>query len=95
MKNVIVALVFVLVGCSNDWQKAEQSASEYVKKMPGATGEVDCAHKDSDSDGYCSCSAFMKDGSIQPLECGCEKYCINCAEGCKIQLPFKGLKQSQ
>jgi hypothetical protein len=89
----LLLTVAALCSCKDNWQEAEQSAKEYVKKLPGATGEVECAHKDSDGDGYCSCSAFMKDGSITALDCGCERYCYNCATGCKKQLQFKSIQR--
>ncbi len=95
--RALVLLGFVVIGTltalnackENDWQAAESSAKEFATKLPNATGDVSCAHKDTDGDGYCSCTAFLKDGSVQPLDCGCDIYCIRCAEGCKIQVPFK------
>lgn len=84
MKTITIAIALLMFGCGSDWQKAEQAAKQYSKKIKGATGEVDCVHKDSDGDGYCSCSIFMEEGGPTGVECGCEKFCfIDCAEGCK------------
>jgi hypothetical protein len=80
-------------GCQcQDAGEAERAAREYAKKIPGATGEVSCTQTDSDSDGYCSCTAFMQDGSLRQLNCGCEKYCFNCARGCKAVENVKFLR---
>lgn len=84
-----VAFVFVVGACGQDWQRAEKDAKTFADKLPNATGEVSCAKKDSDGDGYCSCTAFMEDGSGTPLECGCQRLCWNCAEGCKMVSPVK------
>ena len=92
MKFAMVLLVALIVGCGSDWQRAERDAKEYASKLPGATGEVSCTKLDSDNDGYCACSVFMKDGKIVPIECGCERRCIWCTEGCKQinTLKYKG-----
>ena len=87
MKGILVLLAaFALLGCQADWQKAEKAARSYGTKMGGMTS-VSCAKMDSDGDGYCSCSVFLKGGKIQPLECGCEKFCLICTEGCKVAMP--------
>lgn len=83
MRILLLVLVFAFGACSHDWEQAERDAKKFAKKIPGSTGEVDCAHKDSDGDGYCSCTVFMEDGETVPIECGCEKWCFNCSEGCK------------
>lgn len=85
----------VFSGCvESDWRKAEKDAKEFASKIPNSTGDVSCAHRDTDQDGYCACSAFMKDGSVQPLECGCNRICLFCVEGCKVpnQLKVKGVR---
>lgn len=85
--------VFVMAGCSPEWQRAERDAKVFAQKIPGATGDVSCAKGDSDGDGYCSCTVFMEDGSMQNLDCGCEKYALwNKKEGCKVvdAMKFQG-----
>lgn len=79
-------------GCESDWKKAEASAREFVKNVPGSTGSVSCTHKDTDGDGYCGCSIFKENGDIIRIDCGCEKYCFVCAEGCKLVEQFKSGK---
>ena len=78
--------VALYVGCSADWQKAERSAKEFAAKLPGSTGDVECTKNDTDGDGYCSCSAFMKEKPIVTLDCDCRPYCLwgNCQGGCKV-----------
>lgn len=90
MKSILVILFLsLLVACEDDWRQAEIDAREFTLNIPGSTGKVSCAKKDTDGDGYCSCSVFMSDGSITPIDCGCEKQCFHCTEGCKLQPSFK------
>lgn len=68
-----VTLSVASYGCmkANDWQAAETDGTGFAKKLdPAAT--VSCAHLDSDSNGYCSCTAFVK-GKALALECGCPR----------------------
>jgi hypothetical protein len=84
--KVILSLLFVCFlfgGCASDWRKAEASAREYASKVPNATGDVSCTRQDTDGDGYCGCTIFMKSGTERKVECGCEDFCLLCAEGCK------------
>ena len=81
---------------SFDWQEAERAAAATASKVEGATGQVDCAHVDSDQDGYCSCSVYMKNGAApMQFDCGCpsKRAGAGCtgeqATGCK---PFNALK---
>jgi hypothetical protein len=78
-----------LPGCNMaDHDKAVSAAKKYAKNVPDATGNVDCVAKDSDGDGYVSCTIFRKEGDPVAVECGAEKWCgCNCAEGCKAAQP--------
>lgn len=81
--GVLAALVATtLGGCDADWQKAEKAASEYSAKVPGSTGEVSCMKTDSDGDGYCRCTIFRKEKDPLHVECGCQRYCFICTDGC-------------
>jgi prepilin-type N-terminal cleavage/methylation domain-containing protein len=82
----------LLGGCSADWQKAEAEAKKFAENVPGATGKVTCSKKDTDRDGYCGCTVFRKEQVPLAIDCGCEKHCLNCAEGCKMVNPGKGLR---
>jgi len=84
MNRLFVSLlVLLLLGCGSDWQRAEKDAKEYASNVPHATGKVACTKQDTDGDGYCACTVFMKRGDVLPIECGCKKYGIWCPEGCK------------
>jgi len=100
MKHLMVAMVAMglLAGCDPDWERAERDAKEFAAKIPGATREVSCAKGDSDGDGYCSCTVFMDDGSLQNIDCGCEKYALwNKKEGCKVvdAVKFQGERRER
>jgi hypothetical protein len=79
---VAVLATLALVGCEADWKKAEQYARGYAAKVPGSTGEVSCMKMDSDGDGYCRCNIFMLKAPPISVECGCERFCLLCKEGC-------------
>lgn len=83
-------LLFALACCSRtDTAKANSSAHEYMRDVPGATG-AQCADTDSDGDGYVSCTIFRGSADPLPIQCGSEKWCVwNCASGCKYT-PFLG-----
>lgn len=99
MRTLVLLLSLILVpACytSYDWQEAERGAASFAAKIPGSTGQVECAHVDSDRDGYCSCTVFMGNGvAPQQLDCGCpsKEPGAGCtreqATGCK---PFNPLK---
>lgn len=99
MNRILLALCLLLSACyvEYDWKAAEQSAKMFAAKMPGTTGEVECARIDSDGDGYCSCTAFMKESEPRQLDCGCPnkaagKGCSKAqATGCKPFNPLKGI----
>ena len=81
--GIIVAVVsMTFVGCEADWQKAEKAAGKYAQKVPGSTGEVSCMKTDSDGDGYCRCTIFRKEKDPLHVECGCQRYCFICTDGC-------------
>jgi hypothetical protein len=81
--EVAICIVAIgLGGCDADWQKAEKAASEYAGKIPGATGQVSCMKTDSDGDGYCRCTIFRKEKDPLHVECGCQKFCWVCTDGC-------------
>lgn len=92
---IAVAIIAGLGGCQADWQQAEKYAKEYASKVPGSTGQVSCNKKDSDGDGYCRCTVFMVKETPLNIECGCERFCIVCAEGCGGIKPHINVKQTQ
>lgn len=85
----VLAVLLAFTQCQYDWQRAEKAAKQFAAQVPGATGKAICTHTDSDDDGYCACSVFLEDGSVLRIDCGCEKYCVICAEGCKVVEGFK------
>lgn len=50
-------------------QALEAVAKKFASKIPGSTGDVSCITLDSDSDGFVSCTVFMKTGAPTPIEC--------------------------
>ena len=80
---IVIAMVCSFIG--PDWKEAEGHAKQFSKNISGARN-VSCVKKDTDGDGWCSCTIFGD--QIVPVDCGCERFCLtNCAEGCKISQP--------
>lgn len=88
----LVFLLAMLGGCQcSAPEEARKSATAYMLNIPDAT-RVECADRDTNHDGYCSCTVFRGSAEPLPIECGCERFCIwNCARGCKY-VPFAGGK---
>ena len=89
MKKILIILVLLLSACDRtDHEAANRAAQEYMTHIPHATS-VECADQDTDGDGYVTCTVFRGDLEPMPIQCGSEKYCYNCARGCKY-VPFYG-----
>lgn len=86
-------LTLVPSSCANSKpERAEAAAREFSTHIEDATGTA-CAQRDTDNDGYCSCTVFRKDHDPMRIDCGCERWCIfNCATGCKVVQGVKGVK---
>jgi hypothetical protein len=71
--GIIVALGLAACSYSNDWQTAEKYAGAFSAKMfPGKVAQVECAHLDTDLNGYCSCTV-LTGNRPQAVECGCPR----------------------
>lgn len=92
---MIVLAILTLVGCIAFWavgradgqaSNAREQALQYAKDL-GLADHVQgasCADKDTDGDGYVSCSISLKEGDrtrIQAIECA-TKWSRN--EGCRV-----------
>lgn len=90
MREIFFCFSILMIGCSASVpEEAKKSASEFVQNTPNATS-FSCASVDSDGDGYCACTVFMRDSSPFRIDCGCQRFCVwNCARGCKIVEGFK------
>lgn len=75
-------VVFVHFNGCADHKKAIQAAKEYAQNVPHATGKISCMNKDSDNDGYCSCTIFRAKGDPLAVECACGS--LSFKEGCRI-----------
>lgn len=89
MKTILILAVTLsmFTACNKtDAAAAEKSAAEYAQKVKGATGDISCTQKDSDGDGYVTCTIFMAEGEDRSVECGAQARCWfgDCARGCKI-----------
>lgn len=83
MRIIVIVIVMALAGCNRtNVDAANAAAEEFVKKIEGATG-FECAQQDTDGDGYVSCTVFRKGADPLLIECGSERFCVNCARGCK------------
>ena len=88
----IVAIIYFVVGRVSDEKKAKKAAQEYASKLENATGEVLCTSRDTDGDGYCSCSIFLKGGGTKDLECGCNMFASGCKPAKLMKMINKNIK---
>lgn len=97
LRNLVLAMLslVLLASCASDAAEATKAAKQFAANLPGSTGKVNCTAQDTDGDGYCSCTVFLKD-RVQNIECGCERrwaHCVfRCARGCKVvdTMKFRG-----
>jgi prepilin-type N-terminal cleavage/methylation domain-containing protein len=92
---IVVAIVGILVailggfafrGCASSKGTAEEEARAYAQSMGMKIEGVSCMNRDTDGDGYVSCSLSVvgQDGkkTIEPLECAARWSWNN--DGCKV-----------
>lgn len=77
----IGVVILSVVGCEDDHAAALSSAKEVASNYDDVKS-VTCVNKDSDNDGYCSCTIYRESGP-ESLECGCQKWGLNKTRGCK------------
>lgn len=81
--GILAAVVFSRTCDTSKPEEAQRAADDFARHVPGATGAT-CTQTDTDGDGYCGCTVFVKDAPPVAIECGCEGWCIKCARGCKV-----------
>lgn len=83
-----LALALFLFACDAkhvDRRLPEDFARQFAGEIPGSTGRVQCMDRDTDGDGYCSCSVFMKDAPPVAVECGCDSWQVLFPpDGCRM-----------
>lgn len=83
MKALALALL-VTASCVHEYKDKEQVESEaraFAKKIGWNAKDVECVTRDSDANGYVTCSVFLGDGQVQELEC---TFATN-EHGCKVK----------
>ena len=85
---LLVGIGFTVAKCSADvsghtHDVAQAEANRWIRMM-GLTATAQCADRDTDHDGYVSCTLVVKDpdgrANVEPLECA-GSYTIN--SGCR------------
>lgn len=84
MHRFIIATALIAACANSKPEIAEKSARDFATHIDDSTG-IECAQRDTDSDGYCACTVFRRDHDPLRIDCGCERFCVvNCARGCKV-----------
>lgn len=81
-----IFVLALLVTASCGIGEAKKSADAYAQRNWGEdVKSVECMTKDSDSDGYVSCTVLLKSAPAQPvpIECGTERG-MSCNSGCRV-----------
>jgi prepilin-type N-terminal cleavage/methylation domain-containing protein len=82
----VVVIGFIFRSCSGSQGTAESEARKYGTSLGLEVKGVSCTNRDTDGDGYVSCSISYTDNgkiSIMPVECA-SRWQIN-NSGCKAQ----------
>jgi len=83
-----IAIGFVFHGCSPSRSTAEEEARAYARSMSIEIFGVECMNRDTDGDGYVSCSLSTKDKNgnqtVTPIECAARWSYNN--DGCKVPM---------
>lgn len=72
--------------------RAEANAKAWSRQMGIGASTFQCVRKDTDGDGYVSCTFVMPDQSIRTMECAGEHFWVR-NEGCrepKLRIPRGG-----
>lgn len=81
-----VVIGFIFHSCAGSQSTAEDEARKYGTSLSLDVKGVSCTNRDTDGDGYVSCSISYTDNgklSIMPVECA-SRWTIN-NDGCKAQ----------
>ncbi len=97
--SIFLAIAFLLPACISTPAEVKTSATSEAKMFASEMGYdikgVSCSGRDSDRDGYTSCTIAMSDGTSKAIECS---YFVKAAflqnTGCKVALPvFQTVQQ--
>lgn len=91
---VILAIVagiawFAITSLRNSKELATQEAKAFAAEMKLQAESISCAERDTDSDGYVSCTISIQDGGrrrLEAIECAA-KWTLN--DGCRMQKAFR------
>lgn len=89
---IIGILIAILVGGSWNRKATPETlryAQEFAGQLPDSDGaKASCMDRDSNGDGYVSCTVFRKAKDPLPIECGFEKSIGWSNHGCRMQKPI-------
>ena len=77
---IIIVFIFAMGVLFYFWPNflAEQGMNTWVSKVPSGEAEaVKCMMRDTNNDGYISCTALLNN-QVVPLECGVSVFNIGC-----------------
>lgn len=83
---IVAAMSITALGCKGDQVRAETQAWEWCRKVGArSVSSVACVGRDSDGDGYITCTLGYENGSHEEIECA---YGIAPWDtGCRERLP--------
>ena len=100
MKNWIVITATVVAACAQNTIPPEVAAQKFVDDLGiKIQGRPNCAGRDTDNDGYVTCTVNLGDGKLQSLQCaalndpsGCDPtknsaYAVGCKESPLMKAP--------
>ncbi|HEY8097320.1 MAG TPA: prepilin-type N-terminal cleavage/methylation domain-containing protein [Methylobacter sp.] len=81
----IVILAHIGFGLTASGDEAAAEAKQFANQLHIDNTGISCADRDTDGDGYVSCTIAAKDGRLIPILCAIN---ISMNSGCKMQFIF-------
>lgn len=86
MKKTMLFLLITIVASCRGVGEAENSAKSFADRRFEGNKGVECMTRDTDGDGYVSCTVFMPNDAIA-IECATENHALGChSTGCRMAM---------
>ena len=86
MKKIILFVLISVVASCRGPGKSEASAKSFAERRFENNTGVECLDRDTDGDGYVSCTIFLPNDAIA-IECATENHVLGCSSsGCRMAM---------
>ena len=81
LSQINLFLFFFNMACGTSTGDSARRATEFAQRAGWDVKSIDCQEYDSDDNEYVSCSVFMRDGTVEALDCPAWD---NCNNSCRV-----------